>query len=105
MYFLVLSYNFVFCYDTIQIPRAVIEPICFASLVFGVAGLRGGFMGWLWFTFICILCANYANAYGKITIDNKYILKYDNIKDIIITIVTYGKVLPYCHFCINVTNA
>ncbi|KOB65971.1 Bm-ok protein [Operophtera brumata] len=48
-----------------EIPRAVIEPILFASLVFGVAGLRGGFIGWMWFCIVCVLCANYANAYGS----------------------------------------
>ncbi|XP_028166608.1 protein scarlet-like isoform X3 [Ostrinia furnacalis] len=47
------------------IPRAVIEPLLFASLVFSVAGLHGGFTGWLGFSFVCILCANYANAYGS----------------------------------------
>ncbi|KAL0851501.1 hypothetical protein ABMA28_007292 [Loxostege sticticalis] len=47
------------------IPRAVIEPILFASLIFSVAGLHGGFTGWLGFAFVCILCANYANAYGS----------------------------------------
>ncbi|KAJ2940640.1 hypothetical protein O0L34_g14748 [Tuta absoluta] len=47
------------------IPRAIIEPVLFASLVFGVAGLHGGFMGWLGYSFICVLCANYANAYGS----------------------------------------
>ncbi|XP_068626239.1 protein scarlet-like [Battus philenor] len=47
------------------IPRAVIEPVCFASLVFCVAGLQGGFINWLGFCFVCILCANYANAYGS----------------------------------------
>ncbi|XP_028165957.1 protein brown-like [Ostrinia furnacalis] len=49
----------------LQIPRAVIEPLLFASLVFSVAGLHGGFTGWLGFSFVCILCANYANAYGS----------------------------------------
>ncbi|XP_026759081.2 protein scarlet-like isoform X2 [Galleria mellonella] len=47
------------------IPRAIIEPILYASLIFGVAGLHGGFYGWLGFTFVCILCANFANAYGS----------------------------------------
>ncbi|KAJ8735325.1 hypothetical protein PYW07_006945 [Mythimna separata] len=47
------------------IPRAVIEPTIFTTLVFLVAGLHGGFMGWLGFNFVCILCANYANAYGS----------------------------------------
>ncbi|CAH2050006.1 unnamed protein product, partial [Iphiclides podalirius] len=47
------------------IPRAVIEPILFVSLIFCVAGLQGGFMNWLGFCFVCILCANYANAYGS----------------------------------------
>ncbi|KAM3959016.1 protein scarlet [Aphomia sociella] len=47
------------------IPRAIIEPILYASLIFCVAGLHGGFYGWLGFTFVCILCANYANAYGS----------------------------------------
>lgn len=48
-----------------QIPRAVIEPILFGVLIFNVAGLRGGFTGLVGFCFVCILCANYANAYGK----------------------------------------
>lgn len=48
------------------IPRAIIEPTVFSALIFLVAGLRGGFMGWLGFNFICILCANYANAYGSL---------------------------------------
>ncbi|XP_053616923.1 protein scarlet-like isoform X1 [Plodia interpunctella] len=47
------------------IPRAVIEPVIYATLIFNVAGLHGGFMGWLGFTFVCVLCANYANAYGS----------------------------------------
>ncbi|CAB3239688.1 unnamed protein product [Arctia plantaginis] len=47
------------------IPRATIEPTIFSALVFSVAGLRGGFLGWLGFNFVCILCANYANAYGS----------------------------------------
>ncbi|XP_014366003.2 protein scarlet [Papilio machaon] len=47
------------------IPRAVIAPVLFASLVFTVAGLQGGFMNWLGFCFVCVLCANYANAYGS----------------------------------------
>ncbi|GBP13327.1 Protein scarlet [Eumeta japonica] len=47
------------------IPRAIVAPTLFASLVFALAGLHGGFSGWLGFTFICILCANYANAYGS----------------------------------------
>ncbi|XP_026731650.1 protein scarlet-like [Trichoplusia ni] len=47
------------------IPRAVIEPTLYTGLIFTVAGLRGGFMGWLGFNFVCILCANYANAYGS----------------------------------------
>ncbi|CAH0592221.1 unnamed protein product [Chrysodeixis includens] len=47
------------------IPRAVIEPTLYTALIFTVAGLRGGFMGWLGFNFVCILCANYANAYGS----------------------------------------
>ncbi|CAK1601698.1 unnamed protein product [Parnassius mnemosyne] len=47
------------------IPRAVIEPILFASLVFYVAGLQGGFVNWLGFCFVCVLCSNYANAYGS----------------------------------------
>ncbi|CAH3965837.1 protein scarlet-like isoform X2 [Pieris brassicae] len=47
------------------IPRAVIEPICFVTLVFLVAGLQGGFTNWIGFCFVCILCANYANAYGS----------------------------------------
>ncbi|OWR49892.1 protein scarlet-like [Danaus plexippus] len=47
------------------IPRAVIEPILFATLVFTVAGLQGGFYNWLGISFICVLCANYANAYGS----------------------------------------
>ncbi|XP_075992836.1 protein scarlet-like isoform X2 [Anticarsia gemmatalis] len=47
------------------IPRAVIEPTLYTALIFLVAGLRGGFWGWLGFNFICILCANYANAYGS----------------------------------------
>ncbi|XP_026497090.1 protein scarlet-like [Vanessa tameamea] len=47
------------------IPRAVIEPILFVSLVFTIAGLQGGFMNWLGICFVCVLCANYANAYGS----------------------------------------
>ncbi|XP_012551185.2 protein scarlet isoform X3 [Bombyx mori] len=47
------------------IPRAVIEPVLFGSLIFIVAELRGGFVGWLGFCFVCVLCANYANAYGS----------------------------------------
>ncbi|XP_072946732.1 protein scarlet-like isoform X1 [Epargyreus clarus] len=47
------------------IPRAIVEPVLFATLVFTVAGLQGGFMNWLGFSFICVLCANYANAYGS----------------------------------------
>ncbi|KAG6464663.1 hypothetical protein O3G_MSEX014657 [Manduca sexta] len=47
------------------IPRAIIEPVLFASLIFLSVGLRGGFVGWLGFSFVCVLCANYANAYGK----------------------------------------
>uniref|UniRef100_A0A2A4JDG4 ABC transporter domain-containing protein n=1 Tax=Heliothis virescens TaxID=7102 RepID=A0A2A4JDG4_HELVI len=47
------------------IPRAVIEPTLFTTLIFLIAGLHGGFMGWLGFNFVCILCANYANAYGS----------------------------------------
>ncbi|XP_013188646.2 protein scarlet [Amyelois transitella] len=47
------------------IPRAIIEPVVYATLIFNVAGLHGGFMGWLGFTFVCVLCANYANAYGS----------------------------------------
>ncbi|XP_050680657.1 protein scarlet-like isoform X2 [Leptidea sinapis] len=47
------------------IPRAVIEPILFATLVFTVAGLQGGFANWVGFCFVCVLCANYANAYGS----------------------------------------
>ncbi|XP_045771252.1 protein scarlet-like [Maniola jurtina] len=47
------------------IPRAVIEPVLFVTLVFNVAGLQGGFMNWLGMCFVCILCANYANAYGS----------------------------------------
>ncbi|KOB64277.1 putative scarlet, partial [Operophtera brumata] len=43
----------------------LLMPILFASLVFGVAGLRGGFVGWMWFCIVCVLCANYANAYGS----------------------------------------
>ncbi|XP_037298554.1 protein scarlet [Manduca sexta] len=47
------------------IPRAIIEPVLFASLIFLSVGLRGGFVGWLGFSFVCVLCANYANAYGS----------------------------------------
>ncbi|XP_026319908.1 protein scarlet-like isoform X1 [Hyposmocoma kahamanoa] len=47
------------------IPRAVIEPIIFGALIFSVAGLRGGFAGLVGYCFVCILCANYANAYGS----------------------------------------
>ncbi|CAH2236224.1 jg22035 [Pararge aegeria aegeria] len=47
------------------IPRAVIEPVLFVTLVFNVAGLQGGFMNWLGMCFVCILCANFANAYGS----------------------------------------
>ncbi|XP_023951585.2 protein scarlet [Bicyclus anynana] len=47
------------------IPRAVIEPILFVTLVFNIAGLQGGFMNWLGMCFVCILCANFANAYGS----------------------------------------
>lgn len=60
---ILLQYLFV----SLQIPRAIIEPLLFASLIFLMAGLRGGVIGWLWFSFVCILCANYANAYGKIS--------------------------------------
>ncbi|XP_038207844.1 protein scarlet-like isoform X2 [Zerene cesonia] len=47
------------------IPRAVVEPICFVTLVFLIAGLQGGFTNWIGFCFVCVLCANYANAYGS----------------------------------------
>lgn len=56
------------CLIFFQIPRAVIEPVLFGSLIFIVAELRGGFVGWLGFCFVCVLCANYANAYGKMII-------------------------------------
>lgn len=47
------------------IPRAVIEPVLFASLIYYVVGFQDGIMGWLGFCFVCVLCANYANAYGS----------------------------------------
>ncbi|CAK1544449.1 unnamed protein product [Leptosia nina] len=47
------------------IPRAIITPICFVTLVFLIAGLQGGIPNWIGFCFVCILCANYANAYGS----------------------------------------
>ncbi|XP_041975113.1 protein scarlet-like [Aricia agestis] len=47
------------------IPRAVIEPLVYSTLIFNVAGLTGGLQDWLGFSFITILCANYANAYGS----------------------------------------
>lgn len=64
------AYSFSF-----QIPRAVIEPTLFTTLIFLVAGLHGGFMGWLGFNFVCILCANYANAYGM----SKYIVNMPSL--------------------------
>ncbi|KAF7991387.1 hypothetical protein HCN44_002949 [Aphidius gifuensis] len=55
---------FYFSKIAVLIPGTVFQPFIYAALIFFIAGLKGGFLGFIYFSIPVILCATSATAVG-----------------------------------------
>lgn len=59
-----MFYSSIFIYG-VQLPESILEPLLFATIVFNIAGLFGGFLGFCKFALPIICSAIAASAYGN----------------------------------------